>query len=104
MDISRRSTLSALAGGAALAASKRNYRIIDPHVHVWKHDPQFPWAKETTRPPEKDATAEMLLDLMKGAGVEKTVLIQYIGYRWDNALRAGDVSSAIRTNSRLLRA
>jgi len=23
------------------------YRIIDPHVHVWKNDPAFPWAKET---------------------------------------------------------
>src|SRR5260370_38955475 len=26
----------------------------------------------------------MLLALMKQHGVEKTVLIQYIGYRWDN--------------------
>ena len=21
-----------------------DYRIVDPHVHVWKHDPEFPFA------------------------------------------------------------
>ena len=63
-------------------------RIIDPHVHVWKNDPEFPWAPETTRPPDKDATPEMLLDLMAAHGVEKTVLVQYIGYRWDNRYAA----------------
>lgn len=63
-------------------------RIIDPHVHVWKKDPRYPWAKETTRPPEKDATPEMLLDLMKANGVEKTVIIQVIHYRWDNSYLA----------------
>jgi len=84
MNLSRRKTLGVLAGGVTLAATDRKYRVIDPHVHVWKHDPNFPWAKETTRPPEKDATPEMLLELMKANGVEKTVLVQYIGYRWDN--------------------
>ncbi len=69
---------------ASMAAALPKYRIIDPHVHVWKHDPKYPWAKETTHPPEGDATPEMLLALMKQHGVEKTVLIQYIGYRWDN--------------------
>jgi predicted TIM-barrel fold metal-dependent hydrolase len=73
---------------SSLAATIPNYRIIDPHVHVWKHDPQFPWAKETTHPPDGDATPEMLLALMKQHGVEKTVLIQYIGYRWDNSFVA----------------
>jgi len=73
---------------SSLAAAIPNYRIIDPHVHVWKHDPQFPWAKETTHPPDGDATPEMLLALMKQHGVEKTVLIQYIGYRWDNSFVA----------------
>src|SRR6266478_5200421 len=73
---------------ASLAAAIPNYRIIDPHVHVWKHDPQFPWAKETTHPPDGDATPEMLLALMKQHGVERTVLIQFIGYRWDNSFVA----------------
>ena len=63
-------------------------RIIDPHVHVWKNDPRFPWAPETTNPPEEDATAETLLALMAANGVEKTVLVQVIHYRWDNRYAA----------------
>ncbi len=63
-------------------------RIIDPHVHIWKNDPAFPFAPETTHPPAKDATPEMLLELMKINGVEKTVLVQVIHYRWDNKYTA----------------
>ena len=63
-------------------------RIIDPHVHVWKNDPQFPWAPETTNPPAEDATEETLLELMAANGVEKTVLVQVIHYRWDNRYAA----------------
>ena len=84
--LSRRAALGALAASATLGA--RDYRIIDPHVHVWKKDPKYPWAKETTRPPDKDASAEMLLDLMKANEVEKTVIIQVIHYRWDNSYLA----------------
>jgi predicted TIM-barrel fold metal-dependent hydrolase len=58
--------------------------IIDSHVHVWKHDPRFPWAPETKTPPAEDAPAEKLLRLMKASGVDKTVIIQVIFYRWDN--------------------
>ena len=60
-------------------------RIIDPHVHVWKNDPAFPWAPETVDPPAEDRTPEMLLELMEANGVEKTVLVQVIHYRWDNS-------------------
>jgi predicted TIM-barrel fold metal-dependent hydrolase len=76
--------------GAAKRAGERmeRMRIIDPHVHVWKNDPAFPWAPETTRPPAEDATAEMLLELMAANGVEKTVLVQVIHYRWDNRYTA----------------
>lgn len=63
-------------------------RIIDPHVHVWKNDSRYPWAPETTHPPTEDATAEMLLELMAANGVEKTVLVQVIHYRWDNSYAA----------------
>ena len=80
--------MGVLAGAGALAAQNRKYRIIDPHVHVWKKDPRYPWAPETTHPPDKDATPEMLLDLMKQNGVERTVLIQVIHYRWDNRFTA----------------
>jgi len=57
-------------------------------VHVWKHDPRYPWAKETARLPEKDATPEMLLELMRTNGVARTVIIQVIYYRWDNSYAA----------------
>lgn len=62
--------------------------IVDPHVHVWKNDPAFPWAPETTKPPATDATPEMLLELMSANGVDKTVLVQVITYRWDNRYAA----------------
>src|SRR5919198_1129764 len=86
--VTRRSAVSTLVGGGFLAA-KPGYRIIDPHVHVWKKDPKYPWAKETAKPPDKDATPEMLLDLMKANGVARTVIIQVIHYRWDNSYLAG---------------
>ncbi|HWB84147.1 MAG TPA: amidohydrolase family protein [Bryobacteraceae bacterium] len=69
-------------------AGTRKYRIIDPHVHVWINDPRYPWAKETANPPAKDRSPEMLLDLMRANGVEKTVIVQVIHYRWDNRFAA----------------
>ena len=83
-DLSRRDFFGAVAGAVSAPA----YRIIDPHVHVWKKDPRYPWAKETAEPPARDATPEMLLDLMKANGVSKTVIIQVIHYRYDNSYLA----------------
>jgi len=60
-----------------------DYRIIDPHVHVWKHDPQFPFAQGASVP-ARDAAPETLLELMKTNGVSKTVIIQVIHYKYDN--------------------
>jgi predicted TIM-barrel fold metal-dependent hydrolase len=62
--------------------------IIDPHVHVWTHDPAYPWAPETTEPPPDEATPEMLLETMAAHGVERTVLVHVIYYRWDNRYTA----------------
>jgi L-fuconolactonase len=76
-------TRRTLLGAAALSPFMNDYRIIDPHVHVWKHDPAFPFA-EGARVPDRDATPEMLLELMKANGVSKTVIIQVIHYRYDN--------------------
>ena len=82
-EITRRELLGgALAASALRAAAPA--RIVDSHVHVWKKDARFPWAPETAKPPEQDATAETLLRLMKANGVDKTVIIQVIYYRWDN--------------------
>lgn len=57
--------------------------MIDSHVHVWKRDRHFPFAKEA-KAPDFDIAAEDLLRLMKENGVARTVLIQVIHYRWDN--------------------
>ncbi|MGH9325281.1 MAG: amidohydrolase family protein [Terriglobia bacterium] len=75
-----------LAGAFAMIPSRRAapYRIIDSQVHVWVNDPQYPWAKETRHPPRRNATPTELLPLMKANDVQRTVLVQYIGYRWDN--------------------
>src|SRR5271166_4470807 len=90
-EITRRRALQ-LAGVAALSSKALSskalaYRIVDPHVHVWKHDPQFPFATGQ-RVPDRDAKPETLLGLMKANGVEKTVIIQVIHYRYDNSYLA----------------
>jgi predicted TIM-barrel fold metal-dependent hydrolase len=54
---------------------------------VWKHDPAFPFA-EGARVPERDATPETLLELMKANGVSRTVIIQVIHYKYDNSYLA----------------
>lgn len=81
LDMTRR-TLLKLAAAAAIPA-QNNYRIIDSHVHVWKHDPKYPFAPGANVP-ARDATPEMLLALMKANGVSKTVIIQVIHYKYDN--------------------
>ena len=60
-------------------------KIIDPHVHVWTQNPKYPWAKEHRNPPGTEKNVEMLIAHMKHNGVAHTVLVQYIGYRWDNS-------------------
>ena len=83
-DLSRRELLAA---AAMTPLADNSYRILDPHVHVWKHDPEFPFAAGA-RVPERDATPETLLDLMAANGVSKTVIIQVIHYRYDNRFLA----------------
>jgi L-fuconolactonase len=80
-DVSRRTLLGSTFAMITLAAT--GYRIIDSHVHVWKHDPEFPFAPGANVP-ARDAAPETLLELMKANGVSKTVIIQVIHYRYDN--------------------
>jgi L-fuconolactonase len=68
-------------------ASELEPILIDSHVHVWKHDPAFPFAPGA-HPPTEDASAETLLELMQANRVARTVLIQVIHYRWDNSYLA----------------
>ena len=65
------------------ATQPESVEIIDPHVHVWVHDPQYPWPEENRNPPAEDFTPEMLLDLMAEHGVSKTVIVHPMHYRWD---------------------
>jgi L-fuconolactonase len=77
----------ALLGAAAMTSFAADYRILDPHVHVWKHDPKYPFAPDA-RPPARDAAPETLLQHMKDNGVAKTVIIQVIHYKYDNSFLA----------------
>jgi L-fuconolactonase len=61
--------------------------LIDSHVHVWKHDPAFPFA-QGAHPPAEDASPETLLNLMQANHVARTVIIQVSHYRWDNSYLA----------------
>ncbi len=86
----RRATTTGLAVAAApwsetksMAMSQDGLRIIDPHVHVWKNDSRYPWPAELKSPPANDALPETLLQLMAANGVERTVIVHVIYYRWD---------------------
>lgn len=57
--------------------------MIDAHVHVFKHDPEFPFAPGA-KPPAEDAPVEKLIELMRANGVAHTVIIQVVHYKWDN--------------------
>jgi L-fuconolactonase len=81
-EVTRRKMLK-MTAAVALSSDPAPYPILDPHVHVWKHQAQFPFAAGA-KVPDYDATPEMLLDLMKANGVAKTVIIQVIHYRYDN--------------------
>jgi L-fuconolactonase len=84
-NVSRRTFVGAALAMTSLPAA--DYRILDPHVHTWKHDPEYPFA-QGQNVPARDAAPETLLDLMKANGVAKTVIIQVIHYRYDNRFLA----------------
>src|SRR5260370_42340214 len=87
--------LATASPGPAMNAEPPALRIIDPHVHVWKNDPHYPWPKDLKNPPKEDALPSTLLQLMKANGVEKTVIVHVIHYQWD-CRYAGDTIKAQR--------
>jgi L-fuconolactonase len=93
--LNRRNFLAATVAATARAAPDKPL-LIDSHVHVWKHDARFPFA-EGAHPPAEDASAEMLLDLMKSNDVSRTVIIQVIHYKWDNSYLADVLKRNPRT-------
>jgi len=74
---------SSVLGNRSMAASDSKFQIIDPHVHVWKNDPRYPWPADLQSPPKNDALPDTLLELMATNGVERTVIVHVIYYRWD---------------------
>ena len=72
-------------GGAphlgASSGKVQHHRCADPCLDQRS---AVPWAPETKNPPKEDRTPAMALELMKANGVQRTVIAQYIGYRWDN--------------------
>jgi len=93
---SRRQFLASAAATIALPSAAVPAPLIDSHVHVWKHDPAFPFAAGAAPPPE-DATVDQLLELMQANQVLRTVLIQVIHYRWDNRYLASVLKRYPRT-------
>lgn len=57
--------------------------IVDPHVHVWKRDSNYPFAADLKTPPTDDALPDTLLKLMAANGVRHTVIVHVIYYKWD---------------------
>ena len=78
----REFSLASLAVAATGPAGK--YRIVDAQIHVWINDPRYPWAADSDNRPKENRTPAMALELMKANGVERTVIAQFIGYKWDN--------------------
>ncbi len=81
---------------ASAHAAEPESPLIDSHVHVWRHDPTFPFAPGANPPPE-DASAEQLLDLMHANNVARTVIIQVIHYKYDNSYVASVLKRYPRT-------
>src|SRR5690348_16675862 len=69
---------------AAVSGPAAKFRIVDAQIHVWINDPRYPWAPGTDNPPKENRTPAMALELMKANDVQRTVIAQYIGYKWDN--------------------
>lgn len=95
--ISRRGFLrivsQASCGAVALAippivslADEKRSPIVDTHVHCFagKADARFPYHKDGAYQPEKASTPEDLLDCMKQAGVDFTVIVHPEPYQDDH--------------------
>jgi L-fuconolactonase len=83
MSMTRREfSLASLAMGVTGPVAK--YSIVDAQIHVWINDPHYPWAPDSTDRPKQNRTPAMALELMKANGVQRTVIAQFIGYKWDN--------------------
>jgi L-fuconolactonase len=72
----------------------QSFSIVDSHAHVWVNDHTFPWSPDAAATPSYDATPRALLDEMERLSVKATVLVQYIGYKWNNEYAGQAMASA----------
>jgi L-fuconolactonase len=84
MSMTRREFSFSGLAAAAVSGPGTTGRIVDAQIHVWINDSRYPWAAGLKNPPADDRTPAMALQLMKANAVERTVIAQYIGYKWDN--------------------
>lgn len=83
MTMTRREfAFASLAMGVTKPVAK--YSIVDAQIHVWINDPRYPWAADSNDRPKDNRTPAMALELMKANGIQRTVIAQFIGYKWDN--------------------
>jgi L-fuconolactonase len=92
----RRFLATSVAAATAPLPATEDAPLIDAHVHVWKHDPAFPFAPGAN-PPAEDASVEQLLELMRANNVARTIIIQVIHYKWDNRYLASVLKRYPRT-------
>ena len=78
----REFTLGTIA--MAMPGTAPKYRIIDPQVHVWKNDPALSVGRGNEGCAERRPHAGDASGVDARQHVERTVIAQYIGYRWDN--------------------
>ncbi|MBM3968703.1 MAG: amidohydrolase [Planctomycetes bacterium] len=86
-NFSRSIAALALTGlGRAIPASEKRLPIVDTHVHCFAgtSDARFPYHKDGPYQPEKASTPEDLLDCMKQAGVDFTVIVHPEPYQDDH--------------------
>ena len=57
--------------------------IVDSHAHIWVNDYAFAWSPDVSPTPSYDATPQDLLQHMEQEAISATVLVQYIGYKWN---------------------
>lgn len=65
-----------------VATPRTSFMKIDSHVHVW--DPVFPTHPDHPLPPSLPGTQADLLNCMDDAGIDKTVIVQPINYKFDH--------------------
>lgn len=68
--------------------------IIDTHVHIWAQDGSSPLASDAPPLPIFEARPEPLLEMMQANCIEFAVLVQFIGYWWNNSY----VAQAMKAN------